>query len=48
MREFAQDPSTHAPQKEGSFLPRMNDRGILSRFCERNSTRLPRLTSSLV
>jgi hypothetical protein len=27
-------PSTHAPQKEGSFLPRMNDGGILSRLGE--------------
>jgi hypothetical protein len=34
MREFEQDPPTHAPQKEGSFLPRLKDGGILSRFGE--------------
>jgi len=28
------NPSTHAPQKEGSFLPRLKDVGILSRLCE--------------
>lgn len=31
MREKEQFPTTHAPQKEGSFLPRINDGGILSR-----------------
>lgn len=29
-----ENPITHAPQKEGSFLPGMNDRGILSRLGE--------------
>jgi len=36
--KFIENPITHAPQKkEGSFLPGMNDRGILSRPGENNN-----------
>lgn len=34
MKSSYGDHSTHAPQKEGPFIPRMNDGGILGRFGE--------------
>jgi hypothetical protein len=34
MKNGRRDLSTHAPQKEGPFLPRMNDGGILGSFGE--------------